>query len=108
MTTYSATFATQSEDGITADSANQYLEALDNIFIGICATVSYAEEAVVIKSSLATLSINKRTVENTGSNVYDVTCKNCSQYITHPAKVSTKLEQRILHLYDMDTIKHMI
>lgn len=87
LTTYSATFSQQSEDSISTNSATDYHQSLDNIFIGLCATVTYAEDPVVISSTLTTINIDKRVTENTESLVYDVTCKNCTSFITHPAHV---------------------
>ncbi|CAG2232790.1 unnamed protein product [Mytilus edulis] len=88
LTTYSATFSQQSEDSISTNSATDYHQSLDNIFIGLCATVAYAEDPVVISSTLTTINIDKRVTENTESLVYDVTCKNCTSFITHPAHVT--------------------
>lgn len=87
LTTYSATFSQQSEDSISTNSATDYHQSLDNIFIGLCATVAYAEDPVVISSTLTTINIDKRVTENTESLVYEVTCKNCTSFITHPAHV---------------------
>ncbi|XP_052059745.1 uncharacterized protein LOC127700354 [Mytilus californianus] len=88
LTTYSATFSQQSEDSISTNSATNYLQALDNMFIGLCATVSYAEDPVVISSELTTVNIDKRVAQNTASIVYDVTCNNCTSFIAYPAEVT--------------------
>lgn len=86
LTTYSFTFSSQQEESISTSSANDFLKALDNIFIGACATVSYAEDTTSIRSGLVTVNVDKRATENTATTIYDVSCSNCSE-ITYPANV---------------------
>ncbi|KAK3096542.1 hypothetical protein FSP39_001147, partial [Pinctada imbricata] len=86
LSTYSVTFSGQAEADIAKPDVDDYLTAVDNIRMGLCAEVVYGEVATVAESSMETIRVVKTTVDTIATEVIDVTCQNCA--VTQTAKIT--------------------
>ncbi|XP_062615785.1 uncharacterized protein LOC134277467 [Saccostrea cucullata] len=92
LTSYSLLHMGKSEDQITTEEAEDYLTALDNIKIGVCAGITYAEDAIVVDNELTTLRVQKTTTATLATEMITVTCENCTisqtAYVMYGAEIS--------------------